>query len=54
MLIPLRVVIFESSEPVGSTKPKISGDKIQGLEERSGLGFSLLCPAQAFPVPFYR
>ncbi|KAI5744433.1 hypothetical protein M8J76_002195 [Diaphorina citri] len=43
-----------SLEPVGSTKPKVSGDKIQGLEGTSGSDVTLLCPAQAFPVPFYR
>jgi hypothetical protein len=41
------------AEPVGALKPKIStidSNRVVATDR----GFALLCPAQAFPVPFFR
>lgn len=42
-------------EPVGSVGPRLtSGDKTRNVDiSLSGSG-TLLCPAQAYPVPFFR
>lgn len=46
---------FHFIEPVGSSVPKFSSvAKTQGLETKSNQSFTLLCPAQGFPVPSYR
>ncbi|KAF4517353.1 hypothetical protein B566_EDAN011740 [Ephemera danica] len=43
------------SEPVGSKAPAFSTDSKGSIFVRSqGQGFSLLCPAQGFPVPAFR
>jgi hypothetical protein len=46
---------FHFVEPVGSSVPKFSSvAKTQGLEAKSNQSFTLLCPAQGYPVPAYR
>uniref|UniRef100_A0A8D8U9N9 Down syndrome cell adhesion molecule-like protein Dscam2 n=1 Tax=Cacopsylla melanoneura TaxID=428564 RepID=A0A8D8U9N9_9HEMI len=43
------------TEPVGAMKPKISEESsLIKKHAREAQGFALLCPAQAFPVPFFR
>jgi len=43
------------SEPVGSSGPKFpTMDKSRGFEARVNENFTLLCPAQGFPVPAFR
>ncbi|XP_070066223.1 cell adhesion molecule Dscam1 isoform X27 [Drosophila virilis] len=43
------------TEPVGSVSPKINtGEDYNHIKGRSALDLSLLCPAQAYPQPFYR
>ena len=56
-----REIFFSSrytSEPVGSASPKFSTlatlDNIRGFVAKENLMFSLLCPAQGFPVPNFR
>lgn len=42
-------------EPVGSVSPKLtSGDKSRTVESKLDKNLTMLCPAQAYPVPFYR
>lgn len=46
---------FHFIEPVGSSVPKFASvAKTQGLETKSNQSFTLLCPAQGYPVPTYR
>lgn len=43
------------AEPVGSVSPKINtGDDYNHIKGKSMQDLSLLCPAQAYPQPFYR
>lgn len=43
------------AEPVGSVSPKIStGEDFKHVKGKSAQDLSLLCPAQAYPQPFYR
>ncbi|KAK3923288.1 Down syndrome cell adhesion molecule-like protein Dscam2 [Frankliniella fusca] len=43
------------TEPVGASSPKFSTvESSRGLKVRLGEPMTLLCPAQAFPVPMYR
>ncbi|XP_030242127.1 Down syndrome cell adhesion molecule-like protein Dscam2 isoform X29 [Drosophila navojoa] len=43
------------TEPVGSVGPKLtSGDDSRTTKVQLSHSITLLCPAQAFPVPFYR
>nr|XP_017031931.1 Down syndrome cell adhesion molecule-like protein Dscam2 isoform X35 [Drosophila kikkawai] len=43
------------TEPVGSVGPRLtSGDESRILRVNLAAGATLLCPAQAYPVPFYR
>lgn len=43
------------AEPVGSVSPKINtGDDYNHIKGKSAQDLSLLCPAQAYPQPFYR
>lgn len=43
------------SEPVGSSGPKFpTVDKSRGFEAKVNESFTLLCPAQGFPVPAFR
>lgn len=42
-------------EPVGSVGPRLtSGDKTRNVDVSFGGSNTLLCPAQAYPVPFFR
>lgn len=41
-------------EPASSTKPQFPSVNDVGLRVTKGMGFTLLCPAQAFPVATYR
>ncbi|KAL7736494.1 hypothetical protein ACLKA6_019693 [Drosophila palustris] len=42
-------------EPVGSVGPRLtSGDKTRNVDVSLDGSFTLLCPAQAYPVPFFR
>lgn len=46
---------FVSLEPVGRVSPKIpKSAKSDSFEVKSGSMYSLLCEAQAFPVPIFR
>ncbi|XP_063932439.1 cell adhesion molecule Dscam1 isoform X16 [Zophobas morio] len=43
------------TEPVGSVLPKFPAtDNLRGFVSKSNSALTLLCPAQAFPVPLYR
>lgn len=43
------------TEPVGAKAPTFSSaDLSRTIAHRIGQGFSLLCQAQAFPVPMFR
>ncbi|XP_036333536.1 Down syndrome cell adhesion molecule-like protein Dscam2 isoform X44 [Rhagoletis pomonella] len=43
------------TEPVGSVAPKLtSGDDSRTVKVHGGQSVTLLCPAQAFPVPLFR
>nr|NP_001036526.1 down syndrome cell adhesion molecule 1, isoform AD [Drosophila melanogaster]ABI31077.1 down syndrome cell adhesion molecule 1, isoform AD [Drosophila melanogaster] len=43
------------TEPVGSVAPKISVEnRLKNAEARIGSTFTLFCPGQAYPVPFFR
>ncbi|XP_034653897.1 Down syndrome cell adhesion molecule-like protein Dscam2 isoform X12 [Drosophila subobscura] len=43
------------TEPVGSVAPKISvGERLKDAGAQSNETFTLFCPAQAYPVPFFR
>ncbi|XP_072939083.1 cell adhesion molecule Dscam1 isoform X15 [Epargyreus clarus] len=43
------------TEPVGSKSPTFSSDvQFSGIIRKTGQDFSLLCQAQAFPVPLFR
>ncbi|XP_036333522.1 Down syndrome cell adhesion molecule-like protein Dscam2 isoform X30 [Rhagoletis pomonella] len=43
------------TEPVGSVAPKVDvKDRINWLDKPQGRAFSLLCPAQSYPMPAYR
>ncbi|XP_026684957.1 Down syndrome cell adhesion molecule homolog [Diaphorina citri] len=42
------------TEPVGAMKPKISEDSLIKRHASETTGLALLCPAQAYPVPFFR
>ncbi|XP_071635315.1 Down syndrome cell adhesion molecule 1 isoform X18 [Temnothorax longispinosus] len=43
------------TEPASSTRPQLSGSSdLQRFSVSSQKGVTLLCPAQGFPVPFYR
>lgn len=50
--IGLSSVLF--LEPASSTKPQFPSVNDVGLRITKGTGFTLLCPAQAFPVATYR
>lgn len=41
-------------EPLGSAAPKVATKMIDLTEEPSNNTVTLLCPAQAFPVPIFR
>lgn len=42
-------------EPVGSVSPKLTtGDKTRNIDIRRKQNITLLCPAQAYPVPVFR
>lgn len=42
-------------EPVGSVSPRLtSGDKIRTVDTNLGQSFTMLCPAQSYPVPSSR
>ncbi|KAI5745072.1 hypothetical protein M8J76_008005 [Diaphorina citri] len=45
-----------TTEPVGALKPKLATalNTIQGFNVKSSESLALLCPAQAYPVPFFR
>lgn len=44
-----------SIEPVGSVGPKVSlADEINNARADRGRTINVNCPAQAYPVPFYR
>ena len=46
---------FTNSEPVGSTKPKLSFDtKILSAQHRRASPATLLCQSQGFPTPVVR
>ncbi|XP_039283556.1 Down syndrome cell adhesion molecule-like protein Dscam2 isoform X23 [Nilaparvata lugens] len=43
------------TEPVGASKPKVSVlDQLRAMKTDLKASFSMLCPAQGYPVPFYR
>ncbi|XP_043064040.1 Down syndrome cell adhesion molecule-like protein Dscam2 isoform X44 [Drosophila ficusphila] len=43
------------TEPVGSVSPKINtGEDLKHVKGKRGQDLSLLCPAQAYPQPFFR
>lgn len=50
--IKLSSILF--LEPASSTKPQFPSVNDVGLRVTKGAGFTLLCPAQAFPVATYR
>ena len=42
-------------EPMGSVSPKIStGEDFKHIKGKSNHSLSLLCPAQAYPTPYFR
>lgn len=42
-------------EPVGSVGPRLtSGDKIRTIDAIIKTAYTMLCPAQSFPVPSFR
>lgn len=44
-----------STEPVGSVAPNVNiGDKTSIANVRIGNNISILCPAQAYPMPAFR
>lgn len=45
---------FTHTEPVGSVRPKISGEDFKKTKVHINDSIALLCPAQSFPVPIYR
>lgn len=51
-----RLIFLQSFlEPVGSVGPKFPTiENTKGFKGNSGGNLTLLCPAQAFPVPLYR
>lgn len=47
--------IYPSLEPIGSVIPKFPNkDTTRGFTGKTGDSLTLLCPAQAFPVPLFR
>ncbi|XP_039283579.1 Down syndrome cell adhesion molecule-like protein Dscam2 isoform X44 [Nilaparvata lugens] len=43
------------TEPVGASKPKVSvSDQLSASKTNLKAAFSMLCPAQGYPVPFFR
>lgn len=43
------------TEPVGSVGPRLTfGDKIRSVDTKVNDTFAMLCPEQAYPVPFFR
>ncbi|KAF6210674.1 hypothetical protein GE061_013781 [Apolygus lucorum] len=52
---PLKHIQYLVSEPVGGTRPKISGVVTSmGYTVTKAVGLSLQCPGQAYPVPEFR
>lgn len=48
-------VMIGDAEPVGSVGPRLTtGDKIRTADGNLNDTMSMMCPAQAFPVPFFR
>lgn len=48
-------IYFSRVEPVGSVSPKINvGDEYKILRVKMSNSVNILCPAQSYPVPFYR
>ncbi|ROT84147.1 down syndrome cell adhesion molecule [Penaeus vannamei] len=41
-------------DPLSSESPKVSGEQGVAMVRQEGAGFSMLCPAQGFPVPSFR
>lgn len=39
---------------MSSASPKLSGSNLISVKSRSGDSFTVMCPAQGFPVPSYR
>lgn len=49
----LMTMVF--SEPINTVVPRItSGNDIKVVMQQSNVTFTLLCPAQAYPVPVYK
>lgn len=47
--------MFLSLEPMGSVGPKITtGEDFKHIKGKSGHSLNMLCPAQAYPTPFFR
>lgn len=47
--------LMKFTEPVGSVSPRLtSGDKTRNIDIHYNKSATLLCPAQAYPVPFFR
>jgi hypothetical protein len=54
--VDITIIFFlVALEPVGSVSPKIStGDDLKNVKVRLNESISLMCPAQAFPIPVYK
>lgn len=51
----LHSVLITPLEPVGGSVPKFPNvDKIRGFETKLSACYTLLCPAQGFPLPTYK
>ena len=47
--------VFCYTEPIGSAKPKFSEDiNSKGITRQEAKAVTLVCPAQAFPLPSFR
>ena len=54
-LLQVKLFLFIFLEPVGSVGPRLlTGNDIKVLIASINSIITLLCPAQAYPVPFFR
>lgn len=55
VVIKFRKYFLARLEPVGSVLPKFpTGETSKAFTSESSGTLTLMCPAQAFPVPFFR
>lgn len=51
----MKLIVKKNTEPVGSVGPRLSsGEKLRMIDTQLNQTFSMLCPAQAYPVPSNR